>query len=50
MSGPAGAIVRRLLDHPGPSTRNLQRCVMLVLIDCALTGARLGKRLRRSLL
>lgn len=38
-------LVRRLLDHPGPSTVAVQRCVFLVLIDVALTGVRLGKRL-----
>ena len=38
-------LVRALLDHPGPSTVRLQRCVMLVLIDTALTGFRLGRRL-----
>lgn len=38
-------LVRALLDHPGPSTRRLQRVVALVLIDCTFTGRRWGRRL-----
>jgi hypothetical protein len=44
------AIVLKLTDHPGPSTRALQRCVMLVLLDLALLGFRAGHNLRKSLL
>ena len=37
-------LVRALLDHPSRATRTLQRCTFLVLIDCALTGVRYGKK------
>lgn len=37
----------RLTDHPGPTTAALQKAVMLVLIDVALTGRRWGRRLSR---
>ena len=30
---------------PTSATRGLQRCVMLCLIDAALTGVRVGRRL-----
>lgn len=37
----------RVLDHPGPSTVALQRCVMLCAIDVAFSLYRLGRRLSR---
>jgi hypothetical protein len=38
-------LVQALLDHPGPSTRQLQRTIALVLIDATFTGFRWGKKL-----
>jgi hypothetical protein len=36
---------RALLDHPGPTTRAVQRCVMLCLVNAALTGWTYGRKL-----
>jgi hypothetical protein len=47
VNGTRPTLVRALLDHPGPSTTALQRCVMLALIDVAMTGWRWGRRLSR---
>ncbi len=39
----------RVTDHPGPTTRALQRAVMACLLEVAFLGFHIGRRLTRPL-